>query len=126
MIAAPKRIRLSRSKGWRLPPNTVNVARPGPLGNPFVVGIDGTRAECVKLCALLCAGIFCLTCKAEIEAQRRFRTELDRRIDELRGQDIGCWCALDGLPCHGDVILALANEPQRPGMLDRFVSGARA
>ena len=34
----PRRIRLSRARGWRLPENAVNVARPGPWGNPFVVG----------------------------------------------------------------------------------------
>lgn len=31
----PKRFQLRRTKGWRLPPNTVSVARPGPYGNPF-------------------------------------------------------------------------------------------
>lgn len=31
----PERIQLSRAKGWRLPPNTVRVTRPGPWGNPF-------------------------------------------------------------------------------------------
>ena len=33
----PKRIQRSRRKGWRMPPNTVNVARPSKWGNPFVV-----------------------------------------------------------------------------------------
>ena len=119
-MSAPKRIRLSRAKGWRLPDNTVNVARPGPHGNPFVVGRDGTRAECVHLFAALASGLLCLTCKAEVEPQRRILALIDAGLDDLRGHDVACWCALDGGPCHGAVWLALANEPRRPGMLDRF------
>lgn len=30
-------------------------------------------------------------------------------LDELRGQDVDCWCALSD-PCHGDVLLRLANK----------------
>jgi hypothetical protein len=44
----PKRVRLSRKKGWRMPPATINVAGPGPWGNPFRigdVGPDGTTIE---------------------------------------------------------------------------------
>ena len=29
-------------------------------------------------------------------------------IHELRGRDLVCWCAPEA--CHGDVLLALANE----------------
>lgn len=29
-------------------------------------------------------------------------------ISELRGRDLVCWCS--PLPCHGDVLLALANQ----------------
>lgn len=29
---------------------------------------------------------------------------------ELAGCDVACWCPLDA-PCHGDVLLRLANEP---------------
>jgi hypothetical protein len=38
--------------------------------------------------------------KERIEAR-----ELDPR--ELRGCDLGCWCA--PLPCHADVLLEVAN-----------------
>lgn len=36
-MSKPLRIQISRKKGWRMPPNTVKVARPGPFGNPFTV-----------------------------------------------------------------------------------------
>jgi len=29
-------------------------------------------------------------------------------LPELRGKDLGCWCAPEN--CHGDVLLALANK----------------
>lgn len=32
--------------------------------------------------------------------------------DELRGKDLVCWCAPD-LPCHADVLLAVANQRRR-------------
>src|SRR3990167_7719207 len=38
-IMTPKRIQRKRTKGWRMPPNTVNVTRPGPWGNPRRVGM---------------------------------------------------------------------------------------
>lgn len=33
-----QRIQLQRTKGWKLPPNTVVVARPSRWGNPYRVG----------------------------------------------------------------------------------------
>jgi hypothetical protein len=43
----PRRIRLQRTRGWRLPPDTVVVSRPTRWGNPFIVGTPGIddRAE---------------------------------------------------------------------------------
>lgn len=116
-----ERIRLSRARGFRLPTGTVNCARPGPLGNPFVVGRDGTRAECVSLYALMLGGFVCLSSGPSVEEQQKARTTVWANLDELRGKDLACWCALDGSPCHADVLLALANEPHSKGMLDRFV-----
>ncbi|WP_402465698.1 DUF4326 domain-containing protein [Isoptericola aurantiacus] len=37
-MTAPKRIQLRRTKGWRKPEGTVNVARPTKWGNPFTIG----------------------------------------------------------------------------------------
>ena len=95
----PRRIQLRRSKGWRKPPDTVVVARPSRWGNPFRVSVDGTRAECVvRYRAALLAG------------------ELDVTVDdvrtELRGHDLACWCPLDEA-CHADVLLEVANAPER-------------
>jgi len=34
----PVRVQRKRTKGWRMPENTVSVTRPGRWGNPFKVG----------------------------------------------------------------------------------------
>jgi hypothetical protein len=110
MMGHPQRIRLSRAKGWRMPPDTVSVARPGPWGNPFVVGEYGTRAQCVWKFALLAAGGFVdLGCNMEPDAQLRLWRKVRRDIAALHGKNLACWCSLDG-PCHADVLLILAND----------------
>jgi hypothetical protein len=107
----PKRIQLSRRLGWRMPENAVKVDRSTKWGNPFVVGKDGTRDDCVELHRiLLTRGFACLTCKAEIDAQLDYRSYVASHINQLRGHDLACWCPLDQ-PCHADVLLELANAP---------------
>jgi len=110
-MTVPKRIRLSRAKGFRLPGNAVNCARPGPLGNPFVVGKHGTREECVSLHSHLMSGLLCVTMD-NVEAQVAHREYVLDHLEDLRGKDLACWCALDGRPCHGDNLLDLANAPR--------------
>jgi Domain of unknown function (DUF4326) len=117
----PKRIRLSRAKGWRLPSNTINVARPGKFGNPFVVGKDGTRSECVGLFAHLLAGMVPITSGDGLPDNINRRKYVMANLHRLRGMDLACWCALDGKTCHADVLLKLANNPLTLGMLDEFI-----
>jgi Domain of unknown function (DUF4326) len=105
----PKRIQLRRVKGWRLPASAVNVARPGPWGNPFVIDRDGTREECIALYAALLAGSICATTAATEAQQRKVQDHAARHFGDLRGKDLACWCRLDGRPCHADVLLRLAN-----------------
>ena len=120
-MTKPKRIRLSRAKGWRLPDTAKNVARPSVFGNPFVVGRDGTREECVHLYAAMLGGLICLTSKVEVAKQEKLAAVVWENLDLLAGKDLACWCALDGKPCHADVLLALTNEPIKKGLLNRFL-----
>jgi hypothetical protein len=114
----PKRIQRKRTKGWRMPPNTVYVGRPTKWGNPFTLhyrmkamGYDRDAA------GKECAAIFreCLIGGDEpMDSDYAERIERMRRdIVELRGKDLACWCPLDK-PCHADVLLELANQPQQP------------
>lgn len=109
----PKRIQLKRTKGWRMPPNTVKVDRSTKWGNPFVIGEtysvfedDGfsDTGETMKIETAEDA-VFAyrnwMECGAWAEG-------LDP--EELRGKDLACWCK-PGAPCHADVLLELANAP---------------
>lgn len=117
----PRRIQLSRRKGWRKPAGAVVVSRPSRWGNPYRLedyqfesrdGVpvardyDGARAMAVRdfEAALALGGILPFT---EEDVRR-----------ELRGKDLACWCPLpdDGRPdiCHAAVLLAVANQEGRP------------
>lgn len=106
----PRRIQLSRTKGWRKPAGAVVVARPTKWGNPFAIGVfrcsghgDTYLEEAVK---------------DRETAVRFFRDMLGYPIrpypttDEIRrelaGHDLCCWCP-PGQPCHADVLLEIAN-----------------
>ena len=49
MTDGPVRVRLSRKKGWRKPPNTVVVSRPTKWGNPFSISAECSREQAVAL-----------------------------------------------------------------------------
>jgi len=114
----PQRIQLSRRKGWRMPPNTIKVDRTGRFGNPFVVGVHGTRAECVRWFELLLGGYVCLSHGKDKDGQWHADKQLsytkmlrrDRR--HLVGKNLACWCPLDQ-PCHADILLAVARKAAR-------------
>lgn len=106
----PERIQLSRKRGWRMPENTVKVDRTTHWGNPFVVGQDGTRNECVDMYRYLLGGLTCLTCKTPVETQHMARNYVRTRLEDLRAKNLACWCPLDQA-CHADVLLQLANAP---------------
>lgn len=107
MGEAPKRIQRSRAKGWRMPPNTVSVARPGPWGNPFSArgarqaGFTGTDAHI----AGMCCGMF----RNAMLARLPVVNAMPDRLHELRGKNLACWCPPAPFPCHADILLELAN-----------------
>lgn len=115
MTVRPVRLRLSRAKGFDLQAVSaavnglpvVNVARPSALGNPFVVGKNGTRAECVDLHKFLLAGWMCLSSDG-IAAQKAHRVEVIKRQKSLAMTNLACWCDHKG-PCHADTLLAVFN-----------------
>lgn len=109
VASGAKRIQRRRAKGWKIPANTVIVSRPSPWGNPFVVGRDGTREECVTMYKMLLSGNICLTCKVPFEEQKAANNFVAKHIHELKGKNLACWCRDDGKPCHADVLLKLAE-----------------
>ena len=89
----PQRIQLRRSKGWRMPSNTVKVTRPGKWGNPYSVAEYG-RDLAVKNYRLHINGLVLIGA-------------VD--LSELRGKNLACWCK-PGEACHADVLLEVANS----------------
>jgi hypothetical protein len=101
----PRRVQLRRSKGWRMPPNTVKVDRSTRYGNPFRVGDPGipdAQASIAMFRRALDDGSL-----ARSSADSPFRREHLRAA--LRGRNLACWCPLDA-PCHADALLEIANS----------------
>ena len=79
----------------KIPSDAVYVGRPSKWGNPYQIGVSGTRGEVIQL----------------------YREDLEDAVsdnphylDKLKGKDLVCWCA--PLPCHADVLLELANKEE--------------
>lgn len=70
-------------------PYDIYIGRPSRWGNPFQIGRDGDRAEVLR-------------------KYRSWVTDSGLPLEELKGKTLGCWCAPK--PCHGDILMELANE----------------
>ncbi len=98
----PARIQRKRSKGWKMPENTVYVGRPSKWGNPWRVGDIDEPTHDLRANAVLAYQLHIVHSHAAIKS-------------ELRGKNLACWCPLvdkDGksVPCHADVLLEIANS----------------
>jgi len=97
----PVRIQRQRTRGWKMPHNTVYVGGPSLWGNPCRVGdfshddppVALTNKECIELFEIY-------TVPELIE---------DGLLEELRGKNLSCWCKI-GEPCHADVLPREANR----------------
>ena len=95
----PKRVQRKRTRGWRMPAGAVYVGRGSKWGNPHTVADCGSHFEAVA------------------RYVHAFSDDLDQwawlgeTCRELKGRDLACWCPLDS-PCHADVLLTLANNPE--------------
>ena len=99
----PTRVQRLRTKGWRMPLNTVYVGRPSKWGNRYEVGAIVPAASDLPIpnreTAKMLYGDLVIRHDRVLEAQI---------ILELRGMNLACWCPLDE-PCHADVLLEIAN-----------------
>lgn len=94
----PERIQLSRAKGWRMPENTVKVARPTVYGNLYRIGDKGVPD----------AEVAVYRYRLWLETTPGGQCSLASIKRHLRGKNLACWCR-PGQPCHADVLLELAN-----------------
>ena len=94
----PIRVQRKRTKGWRMPPNTVSVARPSCWAGGFCgAWFSGTLTHARQACVD----------RFEDEMSDYYR---ERVKVHLAGKNLACWCPLDQ-PCHADVLLKIANSP---------------
>ena len=105
MSDKPQRIQLRRTKGWRMPPNTVKVSRPGKWGNRYTPGPAIITDHCTVPALTIedCVRLY----REHLERQLT-HTSIRAELAKLRGKHLACWCA-PGTPCHADVLLELAN-----------------
>lgn len=103
----PQRIQLKRTKGWRMPENTVKVDRSTRWGNPYKEGVTPGNY----------ASWFDHDVKMEMKSPKptedhpwsRHLHAIGQNVHLLRGKNLACWCPLDQ-PCHADVLIELANQ----------------
>lgn len=81
-------------------PHDIYIGRPTKWGNPFEIGIEGTRDEVI----------------AKYEVWIRNNANLMDSLHELEGKVLGCWCKPKN--CHGDILVKLLNEKQLTKFLD--------
>lgn len=118
----PVRIQRKRTKGWKMPPNTVYVGRPSKWGNPFKVQSIGNRRGVYIITQNIKHGeaidfkykLYNISkFSAQIQAVKLFEKWIKQQIywpiKELKGKNLACWCK-EGDPCHADILLKLANE----------------
>lgn len=120
----PKRIQMSRQRPWRADnPDAVIVARPSKWGNPISLGDVGAQYPSLndrQVATMVVRDFEALARRGSMYLPNwRFLggsrgpvtwtyPSLDEIHSELAGRDLACWCELD-MPCHGDVLLELAN-----------------
>lgn len=95
-MTKPVRIQRRRTKGWRAPEGAVYVGIPSAWGNPYAETGDCPPNLLVALY------------RDWIRSDSRRAAVARKRLPELRGKVLMCWCPLDQ-PCHADVLLELAN-----------------
>ena len=101
----PLRVQLRRTKGWRMPENTVKVDRTTKWGNPFVIGGGPMGRHALDHEGAV--GFF-RAMLADPELREAAGYPID--LSPLRGKNLACWCA--GKHCHADVLIELANKDQ--------------
>jgi len=112
----PIRVQRKRTRGYRLPPNTKSVTRPGPFGNPFTVAAaeewhrehgapsnETPQDTAVRWFKEWIDG-------AKVCPELPPPPSKDEIRSKLRGFNLACYCPL-GSACHVDVLLPIANGP---------------
>lgn len=138
MSRMPVRIQLRRTRGWRMPADTMKIDRTTKWGNPFIVEKVGMvdsgdrddegqpiivgpwRCIAKDAPAFIDGWYFATKHEALQKSVDLYRLRLARdaalqnaALSELRWKNLACWCG-EGEPCHGDELLQVANRRIKP------------
>lgn len=130
----PTRVQLRRTKGWRMPDNTIKCDRTTRWGNHYRVvqrgdvwvvnsspdldpGYDVGYYESDEHDYQWIVPTYPTKKAAILAAVENHRRAVERASGyvkgviraELAGKNLACWCPLDA-PCHADVLLEIANS----------------
>lgn len=111
----PQRIQLHRSKGLRMPPNTVKVDRTTLFGNPFSIKEYG-HDRAVELHRAWMMGELKDPSipPSRMKMLMELREKVLAAVPNLRGKNLACWCPLPEAGrrdnCHAALLLKLANR----------------
>lgn len=90
-------IKVLNKKRDRIPRGAAYVGRPGPFGNPFIVGRDGSRDEVIRKYENWFLG------------KIAYDSKFAQQVRELYGVPaLVCWCAPE--PCHAEVIAKFLED----------------
>lgn len=111
----PKRIQRKRTKGWKMPENTVYVGRPTKWGNPYKLGSTYNIID-LPTDVKVYSSDNTKTINFPSQAVDIYRKWLNDQIIsgklnpmELKGINLACFCREDDW-CHADVLLEIANS----------------
>ena len=77
-------------------PYDVYIGRGSPFGNPYVIGVDGTREEVISK--------YIEYFNARVEQEEDFK----KSVLALKGKRLACFCHPKA--CHGDVIIKYLED----------------
>lgn len=101
-METPIRVQRKRTKGFKLPENTVCVTRGTKWGNPYKIG-ETIHFEGMDM--LISDNEWSVTF-FQWHLTQNLKTQIKA---ELKGKNLACFCPLDK-PCHADILLKIANE----------------
>ncbi len=133
------RIQRRRTRGWRMPPNTISVCRPGRWGNPYrpSAAIKGDYCSIPEITPATAVSLYRQHINGVLDGAFGL-TLWDEMNAQIRGRNLACWCHLcpahaegkplgqpcpDCAPCHTDVLGQLANPGLRCELVPEAADG---
>ncbi len=131
-ITTMKRIQRKRTKGWRMPENTIYVGRPSKWGNPLKLVGDTIYIDASYRRKILSPWVNLIEAHADIDdlmhyfwiiatPHKRYQKFVNPDLQywsdhfasldwtELEGKDLACWCPLTTSFCHAEILIQIAH-----------------